>query len=66
MAAANDLRLFYGVDPFQLTGIVEAIAQGSGVPVTSYSVILPPLDEEAEDDIALANRERRAGYGGAG
>jgi hypothetical protein len=46
VAAANDLHLFYGVDPFQLRGIVDAIEQGSSVPVTRYSVVLPPLELE--------------------
>lgn len=64
VAAANGLRLFYGVDPFQLTGIADAIAQGSGVPVTAYSVVLPPLaqdDENVDPDEALriANRNAR-------
>ena len=51
VAAANDLHLFYGVDPFQLTGIADAISQGSGVPQAGYSVVLPPLilDEDDED-----------------
>lgn len=47
-AAAHDLWLFYGVDPFQLTGVVEAIEQGSGVPVAAYSVTLPPMDLDAD------------------
>lgn len=52
VAAANGLRLFYGVDPFQLNGIVSAVEQASGVPVTQYTVILPPLELEpsGEDD----------------
>ncbi len=49
VAAAIHLRLFYGVDPFQLSGIVDAIEQGSGVPVTAYSVVMPPLDVEADE-----------------
>jgi hypothetical protein len=51
VAAANGLHLFYGVDPFQLTGVAEAISQGSGVSLNSYSVVLPPLmlDEDNED-----------------
>ncbi|MBZ0301565.1 MAG: hypothetical protein K8J31_17600 [Anaerolineae bacterium] len=54
-AAANGFSLFYGVDPFQLSGVVNAIAQGSGVPVAAYSVVLPPLDlTPAEDDARSA------------
>ncbi len=50
VAAANDLKLFYGVDPFQLTGIVEAIEQGSGISVDDYTVTLPPLIVADDDD----------------
>lgn len=49
VATANQLRLFYGVDPFQLSGIVDAVEQGSGVPVTAYSVVVPPLDLETDE-----------------
>jgi hypothetical protein len=55
VAAAYGLRLFYGVDPFQLAGIAEAIEQGSGITVDQYSVILPPLDLAGEDEMAQAN-----------
>jgi hypothetical protein len=58
VAAANGLRLFGGVDPFQLRGVVEAIEQGSGIPVEQYSVILPPLgDVKTDEDILDANRD---------
>ncbi len=57
VAAANDLHLFYGIDPFQLRGIVEAIAQGSGVPVEAYSVVLPPLDLQEDGDLQTANQD---------
>lgn len=52
VAAANGLHLLSGVDPFQLSGIVDALEQGSGVPVTKYTVVLPPLELEptGEDD----------------
>ncbi|HLV37681.1 MAG TPA: hypothetical protein VKY59_21360, partial [Spirillospora sp.] len=62
VAAANELRLFYGVDPFQLAGIVDAIEQGSGVPVMEYTVVLPPLNLEpvASDDRSPDERLRTA------
>lgn len=57
VAAAYHLRLFGGVDPFQLRGIVQAIAQGGGVASQEYSVVLPPLTGvESDDEIARANR----------
>ncbi len=54
--AAEDyhLRLFGGVDPFQLKGVVEAVEQGGGIKNTGYSVVMPPLDSA---DLAQANRE---------
>lgn len=56
VAVANDLHLFYGVDPFQLRGMVEAIEQASGIPNTGYSVIQPPLPEvEDDEDLLQAN-----------
>jgi hypothetical protein len=56
VAHAAELRLFYGVDPFQLSGIVQAIEAGSGVPVVAYSVILPPIElDEDEEDFSRAN-----------
>ena len=57
VAAANGLHLFYGVDPFQLSFIVEAIEQGSGIPVTAYSVVLPPLNLDENEALLEANRD---------
>jgi hypothetical protein len=58
VAQAARLRLFYGIDPFQLSGIVRAIETGSGVPVETYSVVLPPLElEEGEEDFSAVNIE---------
>lgn len=48
------LRLFGGVDPFQLSGIAAAVEQGGGIEGTGYSVVLPPLDGI---DPATANRD---------
>lgn len=57
VAAAYDLHLFGGVDPFQLAGVVTAIEQGSGVPLTRYEVVLPPLTGvTSEADLDRANQ----------
>jgi hypothetical protein len=57
VAAPYDLRLFGGVDPFQLTGIVKAIEEGSGVAVENYQVTIPPLKGiESDADIERANQ----------
>ncbi len=50
------LRLFGGVDPFQLSGIAAAVEQGGGVVAPDYSVVLPPLIGVQGDDLATANR----------
>ncbi len=57
VAAAYGLRLFGGIDPFQLTGVAAAIAQGGGVPGDTYSVILPPLNNVTGNDLSNANRD---------
>ncbi|MBZ0285880.1 MAG: hypothetical protein K8L97_34460 [Anaerolineae bacterium] len=51
------LRLFGGVDPFQLTGIVKAVEQGSGVPSTKYDPVLPSLmGVRSDGDVVRANQ----------
>lgn len=50
------LRLFGGVDPFQLKGIVTAVEQGGGVKDAGYSVVLPPLIGGTGDDLSTVNR----------
>jgi hypothetical protein len=58
VAAAYDLRLFGGVDPFQLSGIVSAVEQGSGVVGQNYSVVLPAApDAKTDEEISQANRD---------
>jgi len=58
VAEAYHLRLFGGVDPFQLAGIVQAVARGSGVAVTRYDPVLPPLGgAESDQEVANANRD---------
>lgn len=57
VAAAYDLRLFGGVDPFQLSGIVNAVEQGSGVVSQGYSVVLPAVPNARDDEeIPQANQ----------
>lgn len=56
VAAAHQLRLFGGVDPFQLRGLADAIAQASGVVARAYSVVQPPLvGTEADSALETAN-----------
>jgi hypothetical protein len=56
VAAAHDLRLFYGVDPFQIADVVDALAKASGVMTGRYSVVQPPLTGVTADaDIERAN-----------
>lgn len=43
VAVAYGLKIFGGVDPFQLKGIVDAVEQGSGVKRDGYSVVVPAL-----------------------
>lgn len=57
VAQAYDLKLFGGVDPFQFSGIVEAIKQGGGIEFSGYSVVMPPLVGVAGDDLTTANRD---------
>jgi hypothetical protein len=56
VAEAYNLRLFGGVDPFQLEGVVEAVAQAGGIERAGYSVVVPPLNDIEGDDPATANR----------
>lgn len=57
VAAAYQLELFYGIDPFQLAPVADAIIAASRVPADGYSVILPPIDVESDEDLAEANQE---------
>ncbi|MBC6934946.1 MAG: hypothetical protein DWB42_03820 [Chloroflexi bacterium] len=57
VAEVYGLRLFGGVDPFQLVGIVQAVEQGSGVMSAGYSVIQPPIYGVQGDDLSSANRD---------
>ncbi|MBN8595328.1 MAG: hypothetical protein J0M33_26480 [Anaerolineae bacterium] len=57
VAAAYNLKLFGGVDPFQIQSITEAITAAGGVPLTSYSVVIPPLNVTSEAELNQANRE---------
>lgn len=55
-AAAYDLHLFGGVDPFQIEGVVQAVAQAGGIELNGYSVVSPPLNDIEGNDLATANR----------
>ncbi|MEO8393238.1 MAG: hypothetical protein ABI700_09620 [Chloroflexota bacterium] len=54
VAEEYHLRLFGGVDPFQLSGIVATVEQGGGIQNAGYSVTLPPLNGA---DLATVNRD---------
>ncbi|MGQ9888068.1 MAG: hypothetical protein ACUVSX_06195 [Aggregatilineales bacterium] len=56
VAAERSLRLFGGVDPFQLRGLAAAVAQASGVMTQGYSVTQPPLvGADADEALETAN-----------
>lgn len=55
-AAEYGLRLFGGVDPFQLQIAAEAIQLGGGMGLQGYNVVQPPLLDIADDDPGTANR----------
>jgi len=56
-AAAFDINLFGGVDPFQLRGVSAAILRGGGITFEGYSIAMPPLVDVSADDLSAANRE---------
>lgn len=56
-AELYNLRLFGGVDPFQLIGVVDAVERGSGVKIDGYGVVLPPVEGAGGDDLSQANRD---------
>jgi hypothetical protein len=55
-AAEYNLKLFGGVDPLQLSGVVAGIQQGGGVRSDDYSIVQPPLLNVEGDDLSTANR----------
>ncbi|MBL8165830.1 MAG: hypothetical protein JNJ61_27850 [Anaerolineae bacterium] len=60
VAEAYGLRLFGGVDPFQLSGIVRAVEAGSGVVSAGYDPVLPSLTGiSSEQEVERANRNAR-------
>lgn len=60
-AAAYGLSLFGGVDPFQLSGFVDAVEAATGIPQTSYDVVQPPIQIPGE--IPAPNAEILATWG---
>ncbi|MBL8147514.1 MAG: hypothetical protein JNL34_14125 [Anaerolineae bacterium] len=55
VAASAGIRLFGGVDPFQIAGVTEAVLQAGGISSSSYSVVVPPM--LVRDGEAGFNRE---------
>ena len=43
VAANAGIRLFGGVDPFQIAGVTEAVLQAGGITFSGYSVVVPPM-----------------------
>lgn len=56
VAQLYHLKLFGGVDPFQIAGVSDAIMAAGGVQTDAYSVVMPPLLNITGDDPATANR----------
>lgn len=54
-AAQAGLRLFGGVDPFQISGVSAAIVRAGGITFRGYSIVMPPLAEA--DDWRESNRD---------
>lgn len=51
VAAEYGLSLFGGVDPFQLSGVVDAVRTGSGIASDNYDIVVPPLLPAPEGDM---------------
>ncbi len=57
VAETYDLNLFYGVDPFQVAEVAEAIQRAGGLePSHAYSVVQPPLNDVVGEDLSTANQ----------
>lgn len=50
------LRLFGGVDPFQIDDVSRAIRETGGITDDRYSVVMPPLIGVVDDDLSTANQ----------
>jgi hypothetical protein len=46
--AEAGLRLFGGVDPFQIAGVSAAILQAGGIEASGYQIVMPPLNETGD------------------
>jgi hypothetical protein len=58
VAELYHLHVFGGVDPFQISGVVEAIGKGAGIKIENYEVVVPPLTGIQSDlEIDHANRD---------
>jgi len=51
-----EIKLFYGVDPFQLRDNIKGIHRVGGIEYDGYSVVQPPLIGAIGDDFSQANR----------
>lgn len=59
VAELYGLRLFGGVDPFQVAAVTDAINAAGGVNDTGYSVVVPPISDITDEDLATANQGAR-------
>ncbi|MCS7072632.1 MAG: YfhO family protein, partial [Anaerolinea sp.] len=58
VAEYDYLRLFGGVDPFQIASVSAEIERGAGFSAQQpYSVVQPPLTGIDNDDLRMANRD---------
>ena len=57
VAIAEELELFYGVDPFQLQVMVDAIVSASNIPINGYSVVIPPINVETDESDETTGEE---------
>ncbi len=53
------LRLFGGVDPFQVDDVTRAIREAGGITDNRYSVVIPPLIGVVGDNLSMANQGAR-------
>jgi len=49
-AASAGIRLFGGVDPFQIAGVTDAVLQAGGITFSGYSVVVPPMLPDGEGE----------------
>jgi len=56
VAELYGLRLFGGVDPFQVQAVTAAINAAGGIDASGYSIVVPPLNGANGDDLSGVNQ----------